>query len=78
MTSITRSEINVRLGANLRKRRRELDLTQADIAGALEISYQAYARYESAENRMSAEMLFKAAAALKSDPGAFFEGIDHA
>jgi transcriptional regulator with XRE-family HTH domain len=53
------------LHEKIRAVRRELNLTQENIARELNISYQNYQKYEHGERKISAELLSKIADAMK-------------
>jgi len=53
--------IDVEVGLNLRRVRRDRGLSQADVGDALGITFQQVQKYERGANRVSASMLVKAA-----------------
>jgi transcriptional regulator with XRE-family HTH domain len=53
-----------KLGELIRKRRRELGLSQEQLAELLDVSYQQVQRYERGSNRLSIEKLQQVAAAM--------------
>ena len=57
-------------------RRKELELTQSDLAQTLGVTYQQSQKYEKGLNRISASKLWIVAAALSVDIEYFFEGLD--
>jgi transcriptional regulator with XRE-family HTH domain len=63
-TSESPDPVDVAVGARIRRRRRELDLSQTQLGKALGITFQQVQKYERGSNRVSASMLVKAAAAL--------------
>lgn len=52
------------IGARLRARRRQLGLSQTDLAGKLGVSFQQVQKYERGSNRIAASTLIVAAEAL--------------
>jgi transcriptional regulator with XRE-family HTH domain len=63
------------VGRRLRERRITLDLTQAELAERLSITFQQLAKYERGINRISAGRLWALARALGVEVGWFFEGL---
>ena len=71
--------LDAQLGERIRKRRRELGLSQSALGGKLGITFQQIQKYENGTNRVSATMLMKLSEALAvpvtellqpADPGA--------
>ena len=62
------------VGAALRMRRKELGLTQTDLARGLGITLQQVQKYETGMNRITAGRLAAAAELLQSPISYFFEG----
>ena len=60
----------------LRNRRRQLALTQQDVAASMNLSYQQIQKYETGTNRISAGRLFLMAKALGVKPTYFFDALD--
>jgi transcriptional regulator with XRE-family HTH domain len=60
------------IGARLRKRRRDLGLTQAELAKALAISFTQVQRYEDGSNRIAAGRLAELASVLQVPITYFF------
>lgn len=58
--------IDVEVGERIRARRRDLDLSQTQLANALGLTFQQIQKYEKGRNRISASMLVKCAAALET------------
>jgi transcriptional regulator with XRE-family HTH domain len=56
--------VELAIGARLRARRRELGLSQSDLAVRLGVSFQQVQKYERGSNRVAASTLVAAAAAL--------------
>ncbi|MBS0360435.1 MAG: helix-turn-helix transcriptional regulator [Proteobacteria bacterium] len=72
-------KLDVALGERIRRRRRELGLSQSALGGKLGITFQQVQKYENGTNRVSATMLVKLSDALampvtdllhETDPGA--------
>lgn len=72
--------IDILVGMNIRLRRRELTLSQENLANAVNLTFQQIQKYERGANRVSASKLFEIAEALGMPVALFFEGpdrIDH-
>jgi transcriptional regulator with XRE-family HTH domain len=74
MASGTR-RIDQHVGERIRLRRTELGLTQEQLAGTLDVSYQQIQKYETGANRISASRMFELARRLEVDMGYFFDGL---
>ncbi|HEY3949890.1 helix-turn-helix transcriptional regulator [Phenylobacterium sp.] len=57
-------QLDAALGERIRRRRRELGLSQSALGGKLGITFQQVQKYENGTNRVSATMLVKLADAL--------------
>lgn len=57
--------IDVELGSRIRARRRTAGVTQAELAGMLNLSFQQVRKYERGQNRVSASVLVRCARALE-------------
>jgi transcriptional regulator with XRE-family HTH domain len=68
--------IDRHVGARLRALRRQLRLSQTQLAEALGVTFQQVQKYENGTNRVSASMMVRAARRLDVTPGYFFEGVD--
>jgi transcriptional regulator with XRE-family HTH domain len=68
--------IDKHLGQRLRRRRRELGLTQSAVGLACGVRLQQIQKYECGQNRMLAARLWQLARALKVDMSYFFDGLD--
>ena len=66
---------NLELGAAIRRRRRELALSQDDLAYRLNVSYQQVQRYETGKNILNVEYLQRIARALCVPVGYFFTQV---
>ena len=58
--------LDLSIGARLRARRRQMGLSQTELAGKLGVSFQQVQKYERGANRISASTLVTAASALSS------------
>jgi transcriptional regulator with XRE-family HTH domain len=63
------------VGGQLRLRRAQIGMTQAELGGKLGLSFQAVQKYETGENRISASRLYQLARLLEVSPAYFFEGL---
>ena len=61
--------IDIHVGAQLKALRATARLTQAELAGALGVTFQQVQKYEKGVNRMAASTLARAAAARTPPPG---------
>ena len=78
MTIGTRSPdavIDIYLGQEIRRRRRELGMTQHQLADACGVRFQQIQKYESGANRIAASRLWKIARAMQTPLSSFFEGL---
>ncbi len=57
--------IDIAVGARLRIRRRELGISQSQLADHLQLTFQQVQKYERGANRISASMMVRAAECLK-------------
>ncbi len=72
----TRAEqIAGEIGRLLRDRRKELGITQTELAGRVGVSQQQIVKYEKGIGRIPAEKLLSLAEPLKIDPGALFHPL---
>lgn len=67
--------IDIHLGKAVRRRRRIMDLTQAQLAERVGVRFQQVGKYETGANRMSAAVLWRIAEALETTVGEFFAGL---
>jgi transcriptional regulator with XRE-family HTH domain len=66
------------IGDTIRRRRRELGISQERLAEILEVSYQQVQRYENGSNKLNVESIQNVAAALAVPVAYFFESADPA
>lgn len=64
------------IGNVIRKRRRELGISQERLAEILEVSYQQVQRYENGSNKLNVESIQNVAAALAVPVAYFFESAN--
>lgn len=76
MTASHPHPVDRHVGRAIRLRRRQLGVTQQALAARLGVSFQQVQKYERGANRISASMLYAAARALETPPGAFFAGLE--
>lgn len=69
---------DVLVGARIRLRRKELGLSQAQLASALRLTFQQIQKYENGVNRIGAGRLMEVADRLNVPITYFFEGIGRA
>jgi transcriptional regulator with XRE-family HTH domain len=68
--------VDLHVGLRIRNRRRELGLSQGDLARALGITFQQVQKYERGSNRVSASRLLETGAALQTSIAYYFTGIE--
>src|SRR4030066_302288 len=61
------------IGSMIKRRRRELKISQEKLGETVGVTYQQIQKYENGLNRVSAEMLHKIASALDTDVSYFYE-----
>lgn len=62
------SNVDVVIGVSVRARRRELQLSQEEVARAIGVTFQQLQKYEKGTNRVSASTLLRLAEVLKCQP----------
>ncbi len=65
--------MDLRVGAMIRRRRKELDKSQNDLAQAIRVTFQQVQKYERGTNRVSASKLYEISRFLETSVGYFFE-----
>jgi transcriptional regulator with XRE-family HTH domain len=65
MPAIPASDIDTKIGANVRNRREALGITQAQLGQSVGVTFQQIQKYERGANRISAAALLKIANALE-------------
>lgn len=68
--------VDVFVGTRLRRRRKEMGLTQRNVAQTIGVTSQQYMKYERGDNRISASRLFDVASVLKTPISFFFDEMD--
>ncbi len=76
VASVSIHPVDLHVGLRLRLRRRELKITQTELAGHLGISFQQVQKYERGMNRLSASRLYEIARVLQVGVEYFFEGFE--
>ncbi len=74
-TTEKRSDIDLHVGQQLRRRRLLLGLSQSEVAASLQVSFQQVQKYERGTSRINASRLFELAVALKVPVDYFFTGL---
>ena len=69
------SAVDFLVGSAIRARRKELGMTQQQLAEKIGVSFQQLQKYEKAFNRVSASKLWEISSALAVPPNYFFEGV---
>jgi transcriptional regulator with XRE-family HTH domain len=70
------TDVDKRLAARIRKRRREAGLSQVQLAGRLGITFQQVQKYESGRNRISAGRLLDICRALEVSASEILSNLD--
>ena len=68
--------IDVHVGLRVRLRRKELGISQSQLAEGLGLTFQEVQKYERGANRISASKLFELARLLQTEISYFFVGSD--
>jgi transcriptional regulator with XRE-family HTH domain len=63
------------VGTRIRLRRKEVGMSQEQLARRIGVSFQQVQKYERGANRVSASKLFEIAVALEASPAVFFAGL---
>ena len=74
----TANRVDLVVGANLRNRRKALNISQTVLGEVLGVTFQQVQKYETGSNRISAPMLYKAARRLRCSIIDFYAGVDDA
>lgn len=69
------SSYDQHIALRVRDRRKELGLSQTEVADALRVTFQQIQKYERATNRIAAGRLWLIAKFFKVPVGYFFEGL---
>ena len=70
------NQVDVLVGARVRARRLEIEMTQERLGGTLGITFQQIQKYEKGSNRIGASRLQQIAQTLNVPVSYFFEGAD--
>jgi len=70
------NKIDNHVGARMRRRRKELGVTQEGLGEALGVTFQQIQKYERGANRMGASRLYVCAITLGVTPNYFFQGLE--
>lgn len=73
---MTKDPIDVLVGQRVRDRRRELKMSQTDLASKVGLSFQQLQKYEKAINRISASKLWNISKVIDVPVSYFFEGAE--
>jgi transcriptional regulator with XRE-family HTH domain len=68
--------LDIHIGKQIWRRRRLLDMKQAQLAEIVGVSFQQVSKWECGDNRLSAQQLWVLAKALQVTVGYFFESAD--
>ena len=69
------NEVDIRVGARIRVRRKLRGMSQTQLAGALGLTFQQVQKYERGSNRVSASKLYEIARTLEVPIAYFFQGL---
>ncbi|WP_339854669.1 helix-turn-helix transcriptional regulator [uncultured Nisaea sp.] len=75
-SSTSNNPVDVFVGARLRRRRKEMGMTQRIVAQKIGVTSQQYMKYERGDNRISASRLFDVASVLNTPVSFFFDEMD--
>ena len=67
--------VDIHVGQTLKQLRKMRGLSQSDVAGALDVSFQQIQKYEVGTNRIAASRLFELSKVLDVPASHFFAGI---
>ena len=68
--------VDLHVGKKLKQKRLERGISQDDLAGSVNLTFQQVQKYEKGVNRVSASKLYDFAKFLKTDITYFFDGIE--
>lgn len=75
LSSDTAAELSLYMGEVIRRRRRELDMNQAELADCLNVAHQQIHKYETGFSRLSLDKLWHCSQALRLPIQAFFPSM---
>ena len=67
--------VDIHVGNHIRYRRKQIGMSQQELANCVGVKFQQIQKYENGVNRVSASRLFEIAGALKEQAPSFFEGL---
>jgi transcriptional regulator with XRE-family HTH domain len=67
--------VDIHVGARIRERRKQLQMSQEKLADALGLTFQQVQKYERGSNRVSCSKLWEISKALHASVGYFFEHL---
>lgn len=73
--AVVAEQIEIHVGRRLRVRRRQMDMTQAELGRRVGVSFQQIQKYECAAQRITVTTLWKLARALEIEPDYFLSGL---
>ncbi|WPX96414.1 helix-turn-helix domain-containing protein [Candidatus Bandiella euplotis] len=68
--------VDIHVGRKLKEKRLERGITQDDLAGSVNLTFQQVQKYEKGINRISSSKLYDFAKFLDIDVSYFFQGLD--
>lgn len=68
--------IDLHVGKRIRFKRKMIGLTQSDLGGKVDLTFQQIQKYEKGENRVSASKLYQIAQILDTNVSFFFDGYN--
>jgi transcriptional regulator with XRE-family HTH domain len=68
--------VDLHVGKKLKQKRLELGISQDDLAGSVNLTFQQVQKYEKGINRVSSSKLYDFAKFLNIDISYFFDGLD--
>jgi len=68
--------VDVHVGAKIRQRRKEIGLSQDDLARGIGVTFQQVQKYEHGSNRISASKLFETAQVLRVPVRHFYDDLE--
>ncbi len=75
MPSLSEADIASHVGARLRRRRRQLELSQQEVATACGVGFQQIQKYEAGAQIIAAERLWRASRVLGVPVSYFYDGL---
>ena len=75
-TTVNIHPVDLHVGRKLKQKRLELGISQDDLAGSVNLTFQQVQKYEKGINRVSSSKLYDFAKFLNIDISYFFDGLD--